>query len=227
MPSLLEALQDQLSGSVVEGMSRQIGADERVTGQAISALVPTLIGALANNSQNENGAASLHSALERDHDGSLLEQISSIFGSKDASPQGTDDFLQKLEKQNRRAANSSGILGHVLGGNQESVHRGMGEALGLNGKQIGQLLAMLAPMVMGSLGKMQRQEKMQSRDLSDLLRREREDIRYNMPDASAKSYDNILDSNKDGKVDMKDDVAKVGMALGAALLLSRARPKRA
>jgi len=61
------------------------------------------------------------------------------------------------------------ILGHVLGGNRKKVQRGISRSSGLDVGQIGQLLAVLAPVVPGGLGRTQRQGGLDAGGLSALL----------------------------------------------------------
>jgi hypothetical protein len=87
-------------------------------------------------------------------------------------------------------------------------------------------MAILAPMVMGALGKMKRQQGLDARGVADVIDRERQTIEKHVPEvASAGGLNVLLDSNRDGKVDLKDDIAKVGVALGSAMILSKMRQK--
>lgn len=233
MPSLLDELRSQLDPNTVEGIGQRIGANGDQTAQAISALVPMLIGGLSQNVRNSpQGAQSLNHALERDHDGSLLGQLSGLLGG--ASGQGSSsgmsggDLISLLgglagAGTSQRALNAEGILGHILGGRRGAVESGIGQATGLNSRQVSQLMTLLAPLVMSTLGKVKRQQNMNADQIADLVNRERQTIERDVPDTREGSLLELLDSNRDGKVDMKDDVAKVGMALGSAFLLSQRR----
>jgi hypothetical protein len=282
MPSLLEMLSQQLSPEVVRGIGQQLGADEKKTGQAISALLPMMIGGMSNNlRQSPQNAASLSRALERDHDGSMLDFASQVLGNgknlagaanvlsgmlKAGGGTGAANMLPALlgggssgggdlmgqamqvlsgvmgggggnagnllgailgsGAVSPRAANGAGILEHILGGRQGAVQQGVGQALGLDSRAIAQLMAILAPMVMGALGKMKRQQGLDARGVADVIDRERQTIEKHVPEvASAGGLNVLLDSNRDGKVDLKDDIAKVGIALGSAMILSKMRQR--
>ena len=133
MPSLLDELRNQLDPDTIEGIGQRIGANGDQTAQAISALVPMLIGGLSQNVRNSpQQVQSLNRALERDHDGSLLGQLSGLLGS--ASGQGSSsgmaggDLLSLLgglagAGTNQRALNAEGILGHILGGRRGAVEK--------------------------------------------------------------------------------------------------------
>ena len=233
MASLLDELRQQLDPSMVEGISRKIGANEEQTDKAISALVPMMIGGMSQNVQHSsNGADSLNRALEQDHDGSLLGQLAGLFGGGNAGGMGSSmgggmggagDLMSMLGTLGGggRATNADGILGHLFGGRRGAVQDGVSQATGLNGGQVGQLMGLLAPLLMGTLGKVKKQQNLDSRGVADLVNRERQHIEETTPGTEQGSLTGILDSNRDGKVDLQDDIAKVGMALGGAFLLSR------
>jgi hypothetical protein len=123
-----------------------------------------------------------------------------------------------------RATNVAGILGNILGGsNVPQIQQGVSKATGLDPNKIGALMAMLAPMIMGALGKVKRQQGLDAGGLARVLENDRQTIEQRVPEAN--NISRFLDSNRDGKIDMKDDIAKVGMALGGAMLLSQMRKK--
>ena len=128
-------LNEALSGNTINQISQTIGADESTTSNAIQAALPMLIGGLARNSQSEDGASSLLNALNKDHDGSILDDIGGFLSGGAGGGIG------------------SAILGHVLGGQQGRVEQGISAASGLDMGKVGPLLAILAPVVMGALGR--------------------------------------------------------------------------
>ncbi|MBP6875233.1 MAG: DUF937 domain-containing protein [Candidatus Eisenbacteria bacterium] len=190
MSAVMQLLQQQLSGEAMNQISRRLNADPATTQNAISAALPLLVGALARNSSNPSGAESLHGALERDHDGSILDGLGAVLGNLDLG-QG------------------AAILGHVLGARQDRVQRGLGQTTGLNAGQIGTLLTMLAPIVLGALGKMQRQQNLDSGGLGSMLNRERQSIEQRAPREMG-LLESLLDADGDGDVDLSD-LARKGL----------------
>ena len=220
MPNLTDELRKSLDSQTIHSLSQQIGADENSTRQAVGALVPMLIGGMSKNVQNsDEGAQSLDSALERDHDGSLLDNLSSMLGGGGAG--GLGGMLGGLLGGGSKATNGQGILDHILGGKQEPVRNGVSRATGLGNGSTGQLMQLLAPIVMSALGRVKRQENLDSQGVRHLLERERSTLEEEAPDTQQGGLLSLLDSNRDGKVNMEDDVAKVGAALGTAFLMSR------
>ena len=232
MPNLTDELRKKLDPETIRSLSQQIGADEDQTRQAVGALVPMLIGGMSQNVRgSDEGAQALDGALERDHDGSLLDNLSSMLGGASGAGAlgggalggGVGGMLGGLLGGGSRATNGAGILGHILGGRQEPVRNGVSRATGLGSGSTGQLMQLLAPIVMSALGRVKRQENLDSQGVKDLLERERSTLEEETPDTQQGGLLSILDSNRDGKVNMEDDVAKVGAALGTAFLMSRGR----
>lgn len=195
--SLLELLSQQIGGDAVQQISRQVGADEQATSKAVSTALPLLVTALAKNSNDQQGAASLLGALDRDHDGSVLDDVMGFLGNSGGGG---------------AAGGGAGaaILGHILGGRQSGAESAIGQASGLNSGQVGQILAMLAPLVMGALGKQKRSSGLDVGGLSDLLQGERKQVERAQPEGMD-IFSRMLDSDGDG--DVKDDIAKIGMGM--------------
>lgn len=146
-------LQDALSGNNVSQISQAIGADESSTSSAIQAALPMLLGGLANNSASEEGASGILGAIDRDHDGSVLDDIGGLIAGNIGG--GT--------------ANGAGILGHIFGGQVSGVEQTVSQASGLDMNKIGPLLAILAPIVMGAIGRARQSGEVGTSDLGGLL----------------------------------------------------------
>jgi hypothetical protein len=191
MSDLTSLLAQALGGGTLSQISSQIGADEGSTASAISAALPILLGAMDRNTDQPGGADSLFNALQRDHDGGILDNLAGFLGGASSGP-------------------GDAILGHVLGGKRRSVENGLSKASGLDLGSIAKLLPILAPIVMGVLGKMQRQQGFDAGGLSGFLTNERRRAEKEQPDAMSALGD-LLDTNDDGQV--IDDVVKIGSSL--------------
>jgi hypothetical protein len=171
MSTLIDDLSAQLQGPALSQLSSQVGADEATTAQAMRMALPMLIGGLANGVESPAGAQSLNKALDEDHDGSLLDNISMLVGGATG---GAADVAVP------RALNGEGILGHILGGRREPVQQGIGQATGLSSQQTGRLLIMLAPLVMAYLGR--RKRELGTDDIAGQVRAERQEVERRAPD---------------------------------------------
>ncbi len=170
-------------------IGRQLGTGPQQTQQAVAAALPLLLGALGRNSAEPQGATALSNAVDRDHDGSILDDLAGFLGQGGT---GAGD----------------GILQHVLGNRRPGVERGLQQASGLGGESISKLLSLLAPVVMGALGKAQRSQGLAAGDLSTTLRQEAKSSSAASPFGGLLS---LLDSDQDG--DVTDDIARIGSQL--------------
>ncbi len=195
----LNLLQSQLGDdSFMENLSQQIGgADTQQTKTAASGIMTTLIGALAKNAASPEGAQSLNNALEKDHDGSILDDVMGML-SGNAQP------------QNQRMLNGAGILKHLLGGRQNNAINMISQVSGLDQGKTGNLMQLLAPVIMGALGKTKRQSGLNIGDLAGLLsgsftqQKQQTNIQSSL-------ITSLLDQDGDGSV--TDDVANIGFKL--------------
>ncbi len=191
MSSLFETLTQQLGGTNLKALADQVGADERQTGTAMAAALPMLLGALAKNAAKPDGAAALHRALEKDHDGSLMDNVSGFLGQSQSGP-------------------GEGILRHLLGGRRQAVESGLSKSTGMSAQSVSKLMVALAPVVLGALGRQQRERKMNSENLAGFLGEERQGIQTRAPQAMGML--GMLDADGDGDVDV-NDIAKKGMGM--------------
>lgn len=138
MTALTDELFAQLEGAPLQQISEQLGIGRAQTAGAISAALPLLIGALGKNASQPQGAEALFGALQKDHvgGGGLGDLLGMVLG-------GTQT----------RQTNGAGMLGHILGGQQAVAQQGLGQATGLGGDRAGQLMKILAPIVMAYLAK--------------------------------------------------------------------------
>ena len=192
--SILDMLQQRLGGDAVQQISAQLGADHGTTQSAIAAALPMLVGALAQNAQNPAQAGSLATALQKDHDGSVLDDVAGYLG------------------RGGNAADGNGILGHVLGGRTDAVATGLSQVSGLDPAKAGALLSMLAPLVMGALGKAQRQGGLDPGALAGMLGGEHQRAMAAAPGVMG-MLGKFLDRDGDGSV-LDDLGGMLGKTLG-------------
>lgn len=118
---------------------------------AVQAAVPLILAALARNSAQPEGAQALHEAVKSDHDGSILDNLMGYLGAPEAG-------------------NGAGILGHVLGGQRPAVEGSVAQVTGLDQGSAGSLMEMLAPVVMGAVGRTQQESGLDPSGLGQVPR---------------------------------------------------------
>jgi len=193
--SLTETLLSQLQGPGVQQVSQQLGLDQNQASQAVSAALPLLMGALGRNASQPQGAQSLLNALQKDHlagDGGGFD-LGGLLGAVLGGGGGS-------------ATNGAGILGHVFGGQTPQAAQLLGQKTGLDSGRSGQLLAILAPIVMSFLAQRFAQQG-NAGQLSQALGQE-------APSAESGSFSGLLggllDQNGDGKTDVSDVLGFLG-----------------
>lgn len=147
---IMQLLQSQMNSQVIGQISQQIGASEEQTSNAANGIFTALIGGLANNASQPQGLSALMGALDRDHDGSALDDLMGFVGGMMSGNAAGNN------------ANGLGILGHILGNKQEAVAQNISQKSGLDMSQIMKLMPILAPIVMSVLGKLLRSNNQQA-----------------------------------------------------------------
>lgn len=197
MSQLMEIVGRQLTGDTIDRIGREIGADRAPTEKAVAAALPLLLGSLARNARQPEGARALDAALRGDHDGSLL-----------------DDLVGAITAPGTQADGAK-ILGHVFGQREPAVRTGVSRASGLDSQQVLRVMSMLAPIVMAALGRMRSQEDLDAGGLAGRLEREEGDM-VRGDSALGGLLTGMLDRDGDGSV--MDDI-------GGRLLEGFLRPR--
>lgn len=180
MASLLDTLKQYVGNDTLQQLSRQLGADPGTTSAAVSTALPILVGALARNASTSEGATALTNALAKDHDGSVLDNIGAAVS-------------------NYQQGSGAAILGHVLGSSSQPVVQGVSKTSGLAPDKTGALLQMLAPVVLGALGKARKQDGLDAAGMASMLGREAEQAGASVPGGLG-SLLQMFDTNKSGSV---------------------------
>lgn len=177
-------------GQQVTGMvSQQLGIDPQQAQSAINFALPTLLNGLAKNTQTQEGADSLFNAVVNDHNGGGLGDIAGLI-------------------QSGLGGDGAGILGHILGGSQQGVQNAVSQVSGVDPQQAGNILQMVAPILMSVLGNTQQSQGLDAGGLAGLLG----NIVSNHQQAAPQQQgliSQILDQNHDGS--MVDDAMRIGM----------------
>ena len=184
MSALLKQLMGTLGGDTGRQLSQLVGSDEETTRNASGTAMTALLGALQRNSASDEGAAALDRALDRDHDGSMLDNVSSLIGGQ-------------------TAGNGDGILKHLLGDRRGQVEKNLSRNNGMDQASTGKLLTMLAPMVMGALGKQKRQNGLNASAIAGMLSQETEQIET-QKSGTGGFIGALLDTDGDGDLDSSD-----------------------
>lgn len=188
MSYIIEQLINQMNHSATDQIAKRLGVSEDVAKMAVTAGLPMLLGALGRNASDPQEAQALSQALERDHDGAILNNVREALSDP-----------KQLEA-------GSAILKHVLGSKQNNVRNALGQAVGMDSNQVNDVLSLLAPLVLGQLGKTKREQGLDANDLAGILQGERKTA-----DQQLGGMASLLDMDGDG--DITDDVVNLGKRL--------------
>lgn len=187
MNALTQIITQQLAGGASRAIAQRLGVSEATANTAVQVGVPLILAALARNANQPQGAQSLHDAINKDHDGSIFDNLMGYVS-------------------NPQTANGAGILDHVFGNQQPAIQNNLAQATGMDQNSAGGLLETLAPLVMGAVGRTQQQEGLDASGLSNLLNQQQQQAQTNAPGAMS-ILSSMLDQNNDGSA--MDDLQRM------------------
>jgi hypothetical protein len=187
MNVISQMITQQLSGAASQQIAARLGVSESTANTAVQIAVPLILAALARNASQPEGAQELHQAVANDHDGSIFDNLMGYLG-------------------NPQQANGAGILGHVLGDQRGTVENNLAQATGLDQNAAGNLMEMVAPLVMGAVGRTQQQNGLDPSGLANYLGEQQQEQAAAAPGVMG-MLSSMLDSNKDGSA--TDDLARI------------------
>jgi hypothetical protein len=147
---LLNTILDQVMDSNnLQQLAAKADVEEGIAKKAIKAGLPAILEGLNQNSNTKKGAESLNEALSQ-HDGGVFSDFEN----------GKFDNLD--------IADGGKIIGHIFGSNQNAVTKELGKEAGISSNKTMKLLSLLAPIIMGFLGKQKKENDMNASDISGL-----------------------------------------------------------
>ena len=191
----LEALLGLLQGQDIGNLASQVGGNEGEVKNGVMAALPAMLAALGKNAGTEKGAEELNNALEKKHDGSILDNLSGYLSNPDLK-------------------DGAGILNHLFGNQTSNVANAVSQSSGLDTNGSMKMLQMLAPILMGMLGQQKKQNNLDAKGLGSLTSM----LASNFGSEAGTSgimetVTNLLDANKDGNV-VDDIMGMVGKFFG-------------
>jgi hypothetical protein len=197
MESILDELMRSLqSTGGIDQMSRSTGMEQGDVTKVLSGALPALMAGLSRSAARTDGATGLLAVLDRDHDGSVMDDVAGYLAGAGAAAAGT------------------GILRHTLGERQGRVETALSRSTGVDQGSVSQILAMAAPLVLGYLGRQRQNQNLDAAGLLGLLDREQQVVQQRSPQA-ANMLNQLLDADGDGSI--MDEVAEMGSSLLGSL----------
>ncbi len=175
MSGLVEGILAQLGQDGLSEIANGLGVDESTVSSAVGAALPAIIAGMANNTRDDQGAASLSNALN-DHSDSIFGDLGSLIAAGGAG-------------------DGAKILGHVLGRKRPAVEENLAHRSGVGIDLVMKLLPILAPLVMGYLSKEKQAQGLDAGSLGSVLGRERQQVEHEQPGLGglAAILDDVID----------------------------------
>lgn len=203
--NILDMLKDQLGGQIAGQLGGVLGEPEEKTKGAMDGMLGSILGGILGKSSTSEGAEELSKQLD-EHDGGLLDSIGDIFGGGG--------------KHEEVAQSGGGILGSLLGDKLGGIGDLLSGASGMKSGSVLKMLGMLAPLVMGFLGKMKKSQGLDAGGFASMLMSQKDNIGAVMPEgmSDALGLKQGLFSQATGAVGDAANAAKgvAGAAVGAA-----------
>lgn len=148
--SLIDLITGNAGNQVASEAENKFGITKNQVIALLAVAAPLVISYLKKKSQeNSEEADALNNALDKDHDGSIL-----------------NDPSQAAARQQEGGS----ILDHIFGGQKATVENQLSQNTGISMDKIGPIMAMLAPLIMGYIGKQKQSSGVTSGGgLGDLL----------------------------------------------------------
>lgn len=148
--SLIDLITGNAGNQVASEAENKFGISKNQVIALLAVAAPLVISYLKKKSQeNSEEADALNNALDKDHDGSIL-----------------NDPSQAAARQQEGGS----ILDHIFGGQKATVENQLSQNTGISMDKIGPIMAMLAPLIMGYIGKQKQSSGVTSGGgLGDLL----------------------------------------------------------
>lgn len=147
--SLIDLITGRAGNEVATKAENKFGISQNQVIALLAVAAPLVISYLRKKSQDDpNEAEALNTALDKDHDGSILNDPSQV---------------------EARQQEGGSILNHIFGGDKANVENQLSAKTGISMDKIGPILGMLAPIIMGYIGKQKQSNGVSSGGLGDLL----------------------------------------------------------
>jgi hypothetical protein len=186
--NLKELILSQVTGAVQEKMASRNKLDKASTGTAVEDALTAILGGLQQNVKTKSGAEKLDTALAKDHNGSVLDDL--VGAVSDGSLQG----------------DGAKILTHIFGKKKADVTDKVAENSGVNASAAGDILSTLAPIVLGQLGKAKQSNNLDAGGVADTI------LRQQLPKGTLTTLlTGFLDRDKDGQI--LDDLLDMGQGM--------------
>lgn len=146
--NLIDLITGSTGNQIATSLEEKYGVSKTQIMTLLATAAPFIVSALQKKSENPAEAEALNNALEKDHDGSILNNPQQLF---------------------ERQEEGNAILNHIFGDNKQNVENQLSATTGISMEKIIPILSALAPIIMGFIGKQKQAQGVNSGGIGDLL----------------------------------------------------------
>lgn len=160
-------VKSQIGGRIAGQIAAKFGVNEQTAQSGIDVILSTILGGLVSKVSSPGGAETLGKTIdEGGYNGGMLDNLSEMF-----SGSGADDLAKK----------GGGIVSMIFGDKAAVLGPVLAKLTGMKSDSLMSMLAMLAPLVMGFLGKTKNASGLDARGLASMLMSQKDSIAAAMP----------------------------------------------
>jgi len=210
--NIIKDLGGLVTDQIVKQAASSLGESESGITSAIGSLVPTILGGMLNKSSDASGLGQIFDMVSNKDNAGFLDNLGGLIGGGNLAQGDPKDV-------------GGGLMGSLFGDKVGGILDLVGSLAGVKRSSSSGLLGMVAPMIMGYLGKKILKGGLNASGLMDLLGGQRQNISSAMPQGIADMIgfdtgDSIMDKASDAVSDAantaKDAAGKVVGTAGAA-----------
>ena len=165
-------IMDMVKKSVSDKVMGQIGgmmgmSDPKKTSSTFDTAIGSILGGMMKKSTSQEGAKQVYDVASN-ADPSIMDRLGDILG-------GGGEKVEAVQKS------GGGMLDSILGGSKNGMIASIAKALGLDGSIVGKLLTLVAPMLLGTIGKHIKSAGMDAVGLGSLLGEQKQHVSAALP----------------------------------------------
>jgi hypothetical protein len=150
MDIVADLMKQVATGDNLSMISKSVGGDGKAVQSALSMGLPMIMGSMANTASKPGGADVLTKMLGQAGSSNPIDNLGGFMA-------------------NPAAAGGSGMVNTLFGSQMGTIQNAISQKTGLPPAAVGKVLEIATPLVMGYVGKMFVQQKMDTKSLTSLL----------------------------------------------------------
>jgi len=166
MDIVADLMKQVATGDNLSMIGKSVGGDGKAVQSALSMGLPMIMGSMANNASKPGGAEMLTKMLSQAGSSNPMDNLGGLLS-------------------NPAAAGGSGMVNSLFGSQMGTIQNAISQKTGLPPAAVGKVMEIATPMVMGYVGNMFVQKKMDTKSLTSLLGDQSRMALQSSPDAAA------------------------------------------